>query len=281
MKYYLFVLMLLIALHTYAQGELTTAKWMQKPVTVDGNNTEWGSLNLYDDGTGLTFAIANDSNNIYLCFETMNETAQFKLLHAGMKITLITKSKPKHEASILYPLPNSKQEEPSPDSNKSNNYNEHNVHNTETFRQSFISNHAVMNVSGFATLNGDVSTNSPALHAAINWDSASNLIYEVSISKKEFFGADYNSKETSGDILLNVEINGLHNIGKNNQNQYSENHEGGMHGGGMHGGGMRNKGFNTDKYNGGQQPSSNNANTVSLNTKASFKQRFVLSDGNH
>jgi hypothetical protein len=302
MKYLFFLTLLITVWLKSTAQDVSTAKYMH--ITVDGDDSEWGSLNLYDDETQLNFAIANDSNNIYLCFATASQAAEMKLMRAGMKITLTTKGKPKHEASIQYPLMQTKQPDvKSPTDNKSmNDSSERPVFNKETFRQSYIAHHATMQVDGFTNINGEVPVKNAAVQAAINWDTASNLIYEVAISKKEFFGAGYTPKDDKNDITLNVELNGIPHseTGDAKSGGYHEgntssgdaNGEGGTHGGGgemhggggMHGGGMHGGsggGFNgaSEKYADAQNTLMH-PNSASLNTKTSFKQKFILNDGN-
>lgn len=284
---FILFLLLNISFHVCAQSDVSTAKWMH--VIVDGNSSEWGSLNFYDDQTQLNFGLANDSNYIYLCFATTTEPVEMKMMRAGMKITLSTKGKPRHEASILFPLPQTKQP-PHTDSimNEGSNDNNHPVFNKETFRQNYIAHHTAMQVSGFTTLNGEVPIKDSLIQVAVNWDSASNLIYEIAIAKKEFFGASYTTKESMEDITLSAEINGLSKSelgseGKTNGYQKTGMQTGGMHdGGGMHGGGMRGGGFNGGgRYGGEARNPMINSNSPSLSTKTSFKQKFVLNNGSN
>ena len=271
-----------------AQSDVATAKWMH--ITVDGNNNEWGSLNFYDDQTQLNFGIANDTNNIYLCFSAGSGPAQMKLMRAGMKITLSTKGKPKHEASILFPLPQTK---PSPFNDSAFNKNSspapgvQPVFNKETFRQNYIAHHSTMQVSGFVNANGEISTNDSDIHVAVNWDSSSNMIYEVAIAKKDFFGTGFTAKDVLGDITMDVELNGLSHSETGDMKSGGGPHGGGMHagmegsGGSMHGGGMHGGGFNGGGGH-GENPehgNMNNSNNVSLNQKTSFKQKFILNNG--
>src|SRR5690349_1444958 len=110
MKGHAYMILLLAGayVNANAQSDVATAKWMQQSVKIDGKLMEWQQpLNFYDDETKLLFDIANDSNNIYLSFESKEEIDQMKLMRAGMKITLSTKGKSKHEASVIYPLPQS------------------------------------------------------------------------------------------------------------------------------------------------------------------------------
>ena len=142
--------------------------------------TEWKQpLNFYDSDTQLFFDIANDSSNIYFCFESKDETSQAKLMRAGMKITLSTKGKSKHEASIAYPLP---QKQTSPNERNEMQDNEANanrsdkplIHDMSSYRNRFIQTHTLMDAEGFSTAKGEVPlTNSYGIMAAINWDSTS------------------------------------------------------------------------------------------------------------
>lgn len=281
------------AIHLFAQRDVATAKYMH--ATIDGNNTEWGSLNFYDNQTQLNFAIANDADNIYLCFIPGSEAAQMKLMRAGMKITISTKGKSKHEASIVYPLQQINQpgfKDSGVDKGNLPALGGQPVFNKATFRQNYISQHTTMQVSGFLNTVGEISTNNPDIHVAINWDALSNMVYEVAIAKKEFYGADYILKNTLADITLNVELNGLSHAEIGDAKNGTHSHSSGVHGGmedggnmgsGMHrgGGGMHGGGFS----NGGRLPGGNeggnmnNAGNISLNQKTSFKQKFVLKDG--
>ena len=269
-----------------AQEDVSTAKWMKQPVMVDGENTDWSSLNFYDDQTQLNFGIANDSNNIYLCFQTTTDAAQRKLMFAGMKVTLSTKGKNRHEATIVFPEPQPKQEHAADTSAGGSNTYTHPVFNKEGFRQNYIAHHTTMQVSGFADVNGDISIKNPSIQAAVNWDSASNFICEFAISKKEFFGTEYIAKQALENITLGVEINGLPKSEAGGKSRNPVYKGGGMNDEGMHGGGMHGMRTNGGGFNGGGRPlhdeanPMNNENKVSLSSKASFKQKFVLNNGN-
>ncbi len=283
MKKHAYMILLLAGayVNATAQSDVATAKWMQQPVKVDGKLAEWQQpLNFYDSDTKLLFDIANDSNNIYLCFESKEEIDQMKLMRAGMKITLSTKGKSKHEASVMYPL--SQSNSPQSAANKAvDTANEpmseaQRVHDLSSFRAHFLQQHTTMKVQGFATVNGDIPvTDTSGITAAINWDNESNLVYEIAIPKKEFWGADFAAKEALGDITLSVEINGLPRSsspgGETRSGGYHEG--GGMHG--MHGEGMKGGGQYGGEHGSGRQWTEEDR--ASLNRKTSFKQKFVVS----
>ena len=283
-----FLLLLLInaCIRVYAQDDVSTAKWMPQHVTVDGENTEWGSLNFYDDQTQLNFGIANDSSNIYLCFQTATDAAQTKLMRAGMKVTLSTKGKDKREASIMFPLPHNKQASAAAIPQDDSSTAEHAVFNKETFRQNYVAHHSTMQVSGFATLNGEVSIKDSAIQAAVNWDSASNFICEIAISKKEFFGKNYTAAEAMENIVLGVEVNGVPKSESSGENKNPVYKTGGTHGGEIKGEGApagvrtNGNGFNGGgRYHHPMENPMDNQGKISLSAKASFKQKFALSSG--
>jgi len=289
-KNFMLMICMNICLHVIAQSDVSTSKWMH--VTADGNNKEWGSLSFYDDETQLNFGIANDSENIYLCFLTGTQAAEMKLMRAGMKITLSEKGQSKHEASIIFPLPQTKQQF------KDSSFSKNNppatgtqpAFNKETFRQNYIAKHTTMQVNGFTNANGEISTNDSDIHVAVDWDTSANMVYEIAIAKKAFFGAGYSAKDALNDITLNVELNGL---SKSETGDAKNGKGGGAHGGfhgGMNGGGGTDDGGGThggDGFNGGgsyHKPQLNPMNSddnVSLNRKTSFKQKFVLNDGSN
>ncbi|HEY2726676.1 MAG TPA: hypothetical protein VGI61_05855 [Parafilimonas sp.] len=292
MKYFLFVLLsVCFYVSSYSQSDVSTARWMQQPLIVDGKNTEWGSLNFYDDDTRLSFGIANDSNNIYLCFESADELNQVKIMRAGMKVTLSSKGKAKHDATIAFPLPQNnkqlpQQSNPANNVESSNTTYQHPVHDAASFRENFVTNHRVMNVSGFASANGEVPIDSiTGLKAAINWDSTSNLYYEIAIAKKDFFGNDYSAKDAAADITLSVEINALQHSSNESSGSSGSGYHGGYHGngGGMRGGNGMHGGYHSNNGNennneGGEERQNADAGKVSLSVKTSFKQKFVLND---
>jgi len=270
----LFLLLFKTAFNLFGQ-DVATPKWIN--VTVDGKKDEWGSLNFYDEQTQLNFGLANDSNDIYLCFQTVDEPTQMKIMRAGMKITLSAKGKSKHEASIVFPIPQGKSQMPVDSSHTLNSTHAEQVFNKQSFRENFIAHHATMQVNGFAHTTGEVPVSNSDVKVAVNWDSSNNLIYEVAINKKEFFGDTYSSKDEEGNISLEVEVNGLpHYDGEKVKAHNSDGMQAGM-GDGKQGGSNRG-GFNQENM---PQQSTSGGNNIPLSAKTSFKQKFVLNNGSN
>lgn len=285
--YYWLTLFVILLLNAHAQSDVATAVWMQQHVLIDGKGNEWEQpLNFYDDNTKLLFAIGNDSSNIYFCFESKDPLNQMKLMRAGMKITLTSKGKSKHNATIEFPLPPNGQVTENNDTwdySMQNHDNEnknapytHQNHDTGFLRKNFIMNHLMMNVEGFTSVNGIIPVKNPSgISAAIDWDSASYLIYELAIPEKEFFGNDYTPKDVSNEIALSVEVNALHHASMQGSN--GNNHD--YHGGGQYGGGTHSGSFGGGGMHHGGSKQWSDADRASLDVKTSFKQKFVVSKG--
>jgi hypothetical protein len=191
---------------TFAQNN-TSAQWTKNKIIVDGNIQDWSSLKHYDNQSRLFFDFKNDSNNLYLCFQTKDELNQAKIMRSGMKIILSDKINGKHKSTINFPI-GVKHAEKSANSEDriqpdplASHLSKHAV---------FLASNTTMEVKGFANKNGLISSNDiSGIHSAINWDSANTLTYEIAIPLKELFGNNFTMKDISKDISLNVIINGM------------------------------------------------------------------------
>lgn len=276
-----------------AKGQdVSVAKWAAKPATVDGSATEWVQpLNFYDNETRLLFAISNDSTNIYLCFESKEEQTQRKILKAGMVVELITKGKGSRSTSVAFPL-SPKERESEEDDGPGNESNENNStanhRPTEqvadagalkarlhAYRQRFLTNNITMKLQGFAFGNGIVPVRGKEVSAAINWDDAGNMFYEIAIPVKYLLDGGYSAKQLSREITLKAAINAMpqkSTSGKRFSTE-GEGFGGGFGGKGMRGGGMPGGG---GMRGGGMPGSADGADKSNMNQKTSFKQKFLL-----
>ncbi len=93
-KKYAFVLMLFAVLPLAAQDFVSSAQWQSKTLVVDGSDEEWEQpFKFYNREAGLTFSIANDSNNLYLCFVSDQALKVVKMLRAGWSLRLSSKER--------------------------------------------------------------------------------------------------------------------------------------------------------------------------------------------
>lgn len=203
---FFFLTLFFIASSTFAQ-ETPSAQWAKNNITVDGNVQDWNSLKHYDNQSRLFFDFKNDSNNLYLCFQTKDEINQAKIMKAGMRIILSDKINGKHKSVINFPL-GTKHDVKSANSDDkiqpdplASHLSKHAV---------FLASDTLMEVKGFANKNGMIAShNVSGIHAAINWDSANTLTYEIAIPLKELFGNDFNVKDFSKEISLNAIVNAM------------------------------------------------------------------------
>lgn len=203
-KSFLFFLFVSISTFSFAQ-EAPVSSFAKNKIIIDGNPEEWNlPLKHYDNTTRLFFDFENDANHLYLCFQAKDEMNEVKILKAGMKIILSSKINGKHKSVINYPLPAPKTSENNDEITSDPMATRPDNHAT------FLAKDTLMEVKGFATQSGTISSKDTAgIHAAINWDSSKTFTYEIAIPLKEMFGENYDIKELSKDISLEVVINAV------------------------------------------------------------------------
>lgn len=263
MKKSIFVfLFLTVSMFSFAQDS-PSSTWAKNKVVVDGNSQEWNlPLKNYDKVTGLFFDFENDSTNLYLCFQTKYEMNESRIMRAGIKIILSNKINGKHKSVIDFPLPASKFPE------KKDEIQPDPLARHEDKHAEFLKKDTLMDVKGFATKNGMISTrDTSGIHAAINWDTANVFTYEIAIPFKEMFGNSYDLKNLSKEISLEVVINATRADNLPNREGESEDSERGGGYGGMRQGGNRMGGQRSGQYQGNRQ---------AMFPKTELKQKFIL-----
>jgi hypothetical protein len=249
---------------TFAQDN-PTAQWAKNNITVDGNIQDWNSLKHYDNQSKLFFDFKNDSNNLYLCFQTKDEINQAKIMRSGIKIILSDKINGKHKSTINFPLGVN---HAGKSANSEDNIQPDPLASHLSKHAVFLASDTMMEVKGFANKNGIISSNDVSgIHVAINWDSANTLTYEIAIPLKELFGNNFNVKDISKEISLNAIINAMSVADSKNgiANGYS----------GRRGEGERRTGGGSDEME--QEKRMAEYNRMILSQKTELKQKFTLS----
>ena len=203
-KLFVFFLFIISGIISFAQ-DAPVSSFAKNKIIIDGSIKDWNHpLKHYDNTTRLFFDFENDENNLYLSFQARDEMNEEKILRAGMKIILSSKINGKHKSVINYPLPAPK---------NSGNNDEITFDPMATRpdnHATFLAKDSLMEVKGFARQSGTISSkDTTGIHAAINWDSSKTLTYEIAIPLKEMFGENYDAKEFSKDISLEVVINAV------------------------------------------------------------------------
>lgn len=236
---------------SFAQENLRSV-WTNQPVIINGNASEWNlPLKNYDNQTNLFFAIKNDSNNLYLCFQSKDEMNQAKIISSGMKIILSDKINGKHKSSISFPLALKHAAKPAA-------YTDDPLAPRQTRHASFLASDTMMEVRGFTNTNGTISIhNDSGIRAAVGFDSANTLTYELAIPLKELFGNTYDLKDITKDISLNVIINAMSDHSAN-------------------GGGYSERGSQNRGRSEGDEGAQDQAQRAAMSQKTELKQKFVL-----
>jgi hypothetical protein len=175
-----------------AMGQST---WQTKPVTIDGNPTEWSlPLRFSDSKSGLQYTITNDESNIYIAIRATEQQIQMKIVGAGMQIWINPDGKFRKTACIQFPLPgkpdpkfmNEKMQADIQQGKKPVNMNMANqfqMHKPEIIFSGFLPEY-----------NGTFNTDeTKGIKAAINWDSDNNMTYELSVPLKSIYQKDIQS----------------------------------------------------------------------------------------
>ncbi len=198
MKHNFTLALLFVSILSFAQDDMPRSAWVSSPITIDGEAHDWKlPLRLYDSGTKLFFAFANDDTNLYLCFQAPDDMFQTKIIRAGMEVAVSAKGK--HKVSITFPIAQTSAAEPATGDAEQ-----------QSRRTNFILQNTMMKVKGFATRNGIIPINDTSgIHVAMNWDDDNKLTYEIAIPYKEWFGAGYSVADIAKDITLEVTINPL------------------------------------------------------------------------
>ncbi len=185
-------------------GQDPVAKWRKEPVEIDGFAKEWFvPLRFFDSETKLFFAFANDSTNLYICFQSNDERNQVKINRAGMKVMLNAKGSEKHKTCIDFPLTDSK-------GNFEEELNEETKPDIPSLKNTFLLQNTNILTKGFTTQNGNYPLHTPSgINVAMNWDERNVMTYEIAIPLKELYGNNYTAKDLEKAILMIVEVNAI------------------------------------------------------------------------
>ena len=277
MKMYFLPVVIVLGCTIAKAQDVSTAKWVAQPITVDGNATEWHQpLNFYDSETKLLFAIGNDSTHIYLCFEAKDEKTQMKIMRAGMRIDLDTKGRNGRSASIDFPLAPKERDENNEEGGNDFSQGQRSAdtcagqfnhkHDPAMMFLFFLHRNIFMDVKDFADDNGLLPVRGRDISVAMNWDDADNLFYEISIPIKDLLDNGYTPENIAKEITLHAHINAVKAdaVAANRSGSFNQGRSGGMRGGGMRAGSMRGSGM----QGGGDRSA--------MFESTSFKQKFVL-----
>ncbi len=78
----------------FAQSNIPASRWKAHEMIIDGKDQDWDKpINLYNNATGLFFAISNDSVNLYLNFTLADPEKMRKLINSGWSVNFLAKNR--------------------------------------------------------------------------------------------------------------------------------------------------------------------------------------------
>jgi hypothetical protein len=77
--------------------------YQNKPLTIDGLSSDWNTT-LENKGSGVSYGISNDSENLYIRLNISDQTIQRKIFMAGLTIWVDTTGKKKEKVGIICPI---------------------------------------------------------------------------------------------------------------------------------------------------------------------------------
>jgi len=217
------------------------SRWVNAPIVIDGNPSEWPQpFRYYDGDTKLQFAVANDSNNIYLCFKVTDEPTEMRIFRAGMNIWVDPRGKRKQAVGINFPM--------KPTASAASDMPRQQVQDVagvpgqtygkRDFKQmkaKIIAHQQTLKVTGFAGIPDQLVPliNQYGVNVAFGWDSLDILCIEYQIP----IAQTLNHKLTPADTIKPIGLGFVENAMEGGEHK-QEGGEGRGGGGGMGGNGM-------------------------------------------
>jgi hypothetical protein len=165
--------------------------WQGSKVTTDGKLREWSDpLRFFDEKSKISYTIANDRQNLFLCMEISDNDTKMKIIHGGMEFRIDTSDKKSFPIAFIFPtaneivmVKNNRTESPpeSTSKGKTNRY---------PHVQKMLNHAEEVQLVGFKPpLNGTHSLlkNPGGISAAISIDSLGIMSYEAEIPFCTFF----------------------------------------------------------------------------------------------
>ena len=194
MKNVLTIFFSILSIFTYAQE----AAYYDVEQNADGKSNDWSNQELVSNNKyGFLTGVKNDEENLYLIFQSDNPRIISKAIMAGMTLTIKSKSKPKINAKIDYPLaeeaPRTASRNPQAAGNRANMLS---PEEREEFMQERMKNLLESKVMGkfrgFTTTQGEFPVNSiRSMQLGLDieaYNGGRTFNYELKIPLTELFG---------------------------------------------------------------------------------------------
>lgn len=260
--------------------------------SIDGLSADWSNdLLTIDKKTKFSTALRNDSENLYILFQTTDQAAINKLLQAGVTITFKAKTKPRMNAKLEFPLETVRSQAGQRGQQQGQRGGQRQtgeeVDRAKLMRERLEGQIKTKNqakLKGFSASNGHLLlADIDGMEMAIGLDEGTEvpaLNYELKIPITELFGMAMDwSKISKTSVAINITVNGIDrptsvgNAGGGGRGAGGG--RGGAGGGGGRGGGRGGAG-------GGGRPAANQGGqgAIDMFSDQTVKLNYTLSQGN-
>ncbi|HPC35045.1 MAG TPA: hypothetical protein P5268_01875 [Candidatus Marinimicrobia bacterium] len=100
---------ILIALLSSCKKVAVQSVWNDGNIKIDAVVKDWGSHLVFDDKSKVSLGVANDSENLYLCWVTSDPDLHRQILMNGLIVEVDQKGSKSHHFGIKFPLGSGKQ----------------------------------------------------------------------------------------------------------------------------------------------------------------------------
>lgn len=210
-----------------------------KEITVDGNDADWQGVALNSSPLKtFEYSVAHNDEDLFVRMKILSPLEQMKFLTAGMELWIDPSGQEKQKIEVVYPVKG----ELATTAMQPQNSSADKKQNRDMMHLSVRAQVVSMNRIGFKPEYSGTQTISEntGFKAAINWNEADELIYELKIPLKAFDGT-----VSANPMDLEFSIGTLE--------RPAENHERGENGGGSRQGGLAGgmRGGGAGGYHGG------------------------------
>jgi len=249
---------------------------------IDSSSIE--TLRFYDPKSKLQYAVTNDNQNLYIVIKATEEQTQYKIIRAGMQLTIGNVSKANPTANIQYPLalgfqkPNSKGAE-----RKSSSVPQR--PDINSLKLQFKSKYQELHLTGFKPGVGAVLATHNAFGVTFNldWDTLNTLYYKAIIPFKTFYKDKLDLSDSTKCFDLTFTVNGIampsgdgnREMGQGAPETGMGGRGGGMSGGGRMGGGGMGGGMGGGGRHGGSYGGQSH-NEMTEASKVKFRLQLVV-----
>lgn len=184
MKIFQLAVFILILSPLVLRAQESVLSWQAASIEIDGKIGDWhGNLKNYDKSIRTRYEFRNDSTNLYLAFEILDQNTQVKTITSGIQIRVFMKRKPKINATIQLPIL----------TNQLMKMGHTFKPNFSDLKDAYQLGNYPIDLAGFKFSNGIIypKGKEDRISFACQWNEANILVYEICIPLKEIFGAAY------------------------------------------------------------------------------------------